>query len=55
VERHIASYVNIAGPTLGVPKAITALLSGAPALACPTQGAARAPSRAPVGRTGSRF
>ena len=30
VERHVASYVNIAGPVLGVPKAITALLSGAP-------------------------
>ncbi|KAK9822390.1 hypothetical protein WJX81_007759 [Elliptochloris bilobata] len=28
VERHVAAYVNIAGPTLGVPKAITALLSG---------------------------
>ena len=33
VERHIASYINIAGPVLGVPKAITALLSGAP-IAC---------------------
>ena len=29
VERHVAAYVNIAGPTLGVPKAVTALLSGA--------------------------
>ena len=29
VERHVASYINIAGPVLGVPKAITALLSGA--------------------------
>ena len=48
VERHIAAYINIAGPTLGVPKAITALLSGAAAPACPTRVAARAPSRAPV-------
>lgn len=31
VERHVAAYVNIAGPTLGVPKAVTALLSGAQA------------------------
>ena len=28
VERHIHSFVNIAGPVLGVPKAVTALLSG---------------------------
>ncbi|RCH82537.1 hypothetical protein CU098_003946, partial [Rhizopus stolonifer] len=27
-ERHIASFVNIAGPMVGVPKALTALLSG---------------------------
>ena len=29
VERHVAAYINVAGPVLGVPKAITALLSGA--------------------------
>ena len=28
-DKHIAIYVNIAGPVLGVPKAITAFLSGA--------------------------
>ncbi len=28
VERHVHSFVNIAGPILGVPKAVTALLSG---------------------------
>lgn len=28
VERHVAVYMNIAGSTLGVPKAMTALLSG---------------------------
>lgn len=27
-ERHIASFVNIAGPMIGVPKALTAMLSG---------------------------
>ena len=27
-EKHIAEYVNIAGPVLGVPKALTAMLSG---------------------------
>lgn len=27
-ERHIASFVNIAGPMVGVPKALTAMLSG---------------------------
>lgn len=27
-ERHIASFVNIAGPMMGVPKALAALLSG---------------------------
>lgn len=30
VERHIATYVNIAGPVLGVPKSIPAFLSGPP-------------------------
>jgi phospholipid:diacylglycerol acyltransferase len=29
VERHIAAYINIAGPTLGVAKSMTSLLSGA--------------------------
>lgn len=28
VDRHVAAYVNVAGPTLGVPKSISALLSG---------------------------
>jgi phospholipid:diacylglycerol acyltransferase len=28
VDKHIHSFVNIAGPVLGVPKAVTALLSG---------------------------
>ena len=28
VEKHIAAYVNIAGPTLGVAKSMTSLLSG---------------------------
>ena len=28
VERHIAHYANIAGPTLGVPKSISSFLSG---------------------------
>lgn len=27
-EEHIESFVNIAGPMMGVPKAITAMLSG---------------------------
>lgn len=27
-EKHIASFVNIAGPMVGVPKALTAMLSG---------------------------
>ncbi len=27
-ERHVHAYANIAGPTLGVPKAVTSLLSG---------------------------
>lgn len=30
VHQHIESYANIAGPTLGVPKAISSLLSGPP-------------------------
>ena len=42
VERHVAAYVNIAGPVLGVPKAITALLSGAATVSaehvCTTRG-----------------
>ena len=29
VEKHVAAYVNIAGPTLGVSKSMTSLLSGA--------------------------
>ena len=29
VERHLAVYANVAGPTLGAPAAIPALLSGA--------------------------
>ena len=27
-EKHVEAYVNIAGPVLGVPKAVTACLSG---------------------------
>lgn len=27
-EEHIESFVNIAGPMMGVPKALTAMLSG---------------------------
>ena len=34
VERHLAVYANIAGPTLGAPVAIPALLTGASTLAC---------------------
>jgi len=29
-EKHLEAYVNIAGPVLGVPKAVTACLSGQP-------------------------
>lgn len=43
VERHVAAYVNIAGPTLGVPKAITSLLSGAPAPGCAQEAAPEDP------------
>lgn len=28
VDEHIESFVNIAGPLMGVPKAVTSLLSG---------------------------
>ncbi len=28
VEKHVAAYVNIAGPVLGVAKSMTSLLSG---------------------------
>jgi hypothetical protein len=28
VDEHIESFVNIAGPMMGVPKAVTSLLSG---------------------------
>lgn len=28
VEKHVAAYVNIAGPVLGVSKSMTSLLSG---------------------------
>lgn len=28
VDKHVAHYANIAGPTLGVPKAISSFLSG---------------------------
>lgn len=28
VERYVAVYTNIAGPTLGVPKAVSSFLSG---------------------------
>lgn len=28
VDMHVAVHFNVAGPTLGVPKALTALLSG---------------------------
>ena len=34
-EDHIATYANVAGPTLGVAKAITSFLSGAQALYFP--------------------
>ena len=30
VEKHVNSYINIAGPTLGVPKSISTYLSGGP-------------------------
>ena len=30
VDRHIAVYANIAGPTLGVPKSLSSFLSGEP-------------------------
>ena len=32
VENHVAVYANIAGPTLGVPKALSSFLSGIRAL-----------------------
>ncbi len=35
VEQHVDTYINIAGPMLGVPKAVTAVLSGAPFLLAP--------------------
>lgn len=28
VEKHIANYINVSGPVLGVPKSVTAMLSG---------------------------
>lgn len=34
VDKHVAVLVNIAGPTLGVPKSLTAILSGAHAVEC---------------------
>ena len=33
VNQHIEAYANIAGPTLGVPKAVSSLLSGTVAAA----------------------
>lgn len=33
VEQHVAVYANIAGPTLGVPKAVSSFLSGRQAVA----------------------
>ncbi len=33
-EKHLEAYVNIAGPVLGVPKAVTACLSGQPTYPC---------------------